>query len=473
MTKSVLLCPQRNALLEADGHLLVRGGPGSGKTTIALLKANWEITHLRLAPEQKVLFLSFARVTVARIIEQTRTFVDESARSELEINTYHGFAWSLIQSYGYLVTGRRQLQLLTPPDAAAHLAGMPEEEHPAELNRLLAVEGQIGFDLFAGLTAELLERSQRVGALIGDNYPLVILDEFQDTNEDEWRMVAALGRHSRLIALADPDQRIYEFRGADPARIGQFIEAFEPRIFDFGTENNRSAGTDIITFGNDLLAGTHRGRTYQHVRVVRYAYDQGEPLSSVKYAMLQAIRRLKSDNPQGGWSLAVLLSSRRFMLTVSAYLSGASDRLPPISHDVLLDPEGPALAAVVIAGLLESGAHVDEIGDRLVGDLIAHMRGRNGGAPSQNDLKLASALGEYRRSGAIRGSARQALIQNVRQIAAARLGLELIGDPVGDWLEVRRLLLSAEHEKVRLVGDDARFLRLLNRGTLLQDSLAT
>jgi DNA helicase II / ATP-dependent DNA helicase PcrA len=69
MTGSVLLCPQRKALLEADGHLLVRGGPGSGKTTIALLKANWEITHFRLAPGQKILFLSFARVTVARILE--------------------------------------------------------------------------------------------------------------------------------------------------------------------------------------------------------------------------------------------------------------------------------------------------------------------------------------------------------------------------------------------------------------------
>jgi DNA helicase II / ATP-dependent DNA helicase PcrA len=153
------------------------------------------------------------------------------------------------------MTGRRQLQLLTPPDAAAHLAGMPDEEHSEELSRLLAVEGRIGFDLFAGLTAEVLERSQRVGALIGEHYPLVIFDEFQDTNEDEWRMVEALGRHCRLIALADPDQRIYEFRGADPARIGQFIEEFDQRIFDFGTENNRSAGTDIIAFGNDLLLG--------------------------------------------------------------------------------------------------------------------------------------------------------------------------------------------------------------------------
>jgi DNA helicase II / ATP-dependent DNA helicase PcrA len=53
------------------------------------------------------------------------------------------------------------------------------------------------------------------------------------------------------------------------------------------------------------------------------------------------------------------------------------------------------------------------------------------------------------------------------------LALDLTGDPVHDWLEVRRLLLGAEHEKLKLVGNDARFLRLLNRGTLLQDSLAT
>jgi DNA helicase-2/ATP-dependent DNA helicase PcrA len=53
------------------------------------------------------------------------------------------------------------------------------------------VEGRIAFDLFAGLTAEVLEGSNRIAELIGDNYPKIFLDEFQDTNEEEWRMVAA------------------------------------------------------------------------------------------------------------------------------------------------------------------------------------------------------------------------------------------------------------------------------------------
>ena len=66
-------------------------------------------------------------------------------------------------------------------------------------------------------------------------YPVIILDEFQDTSADEWQLIQLLGTQSKLIALADPEQRIYDFRGADPKRITQFIESFKPKIFDFGS----------------------------------------------------------------------------------------------------------------------------------------------------------------------------------------------------------------------------------------------
>lgn len=87
-------------------------------------------------------------------------------------------------------------------------------------------------------------------------YPVIILDEFQDTSADEWQLIQLLGTQSKLIALADPEQRIYDFRGADPKRITQFIESFKPKIFDFGQQNNRSNGKDIAEFGNDLLQAT-------------------------------------------------------------------------------------------------------------------------------------------------------------------------------------------------------------------------
>jgi DNA helicase II / ATP-dependent DNA helicase PcrA len=463
------LCEQRKALLGAADHLLVLGGPGCGKTTIALIKAATEIANGVLAPGQKILFLSFARATVARIIQESRIRVPRAACSNIEINTYHGFAWEFIRGHGYLLTGHRTLRLLPPPDAAGKLAGIAKGDRPAELQRLLAEHGLLGFDLFAGLAADLLEQSPRLCRMLADCYPVIILDEFQDTNLDEWRMIAALGQHSRLVALADAEQRIYEFRGADPARVGQFIERFDPKLFDFGKENNRSDGTDIVDFGNDVLTGANVGKKYTHVSVSRYNYYKDEPLSPVKHAALTACQRLYR-NGGDGWSLAILAKSRDMMLKVSSYL-GSAGRLPEIPHDVLIDPEGPALAAVLIAGLLEGAPHTDGLKHGLLGDVINHIRGRNGGDISKADLTLADALTAYQNGAPLRGSTRATLMTDIEAIATARMGLPLTGDPEADWLAVRSLIDSAGHDKLKLLADDARFVRLLNRGTQLRENL--
>jgi DNA helicase-2/ATP-dependent DNA helicase PcrA len=63
-------------------------------------------------------------------------------------------------------------------------------------------------------------------------YPIVILDEFQDTNSEQWRVVRALEQFSTLLALADPEQRIYDFVGADPERLNHFRETFDPTEVD-------------------------------------------------------------------------------------------------------------------------------------------------------------------------------------------------------------------------------------------------
>ena len=115
----------------------------------------------------------------------------------------------------------------------------------------------IHFDLFAKKCCELLTKSNVLLKIFTYAYPIIILDEFQDTNDDEWNLIKILCKHSDLIALADPDQRIYDFRGADPARIQQFTETTSPEIFNFGIENNRSSGTDIVEYGNDILTGTN------------------------------------------------------------------------------------------------------------------------------------------------------------------------------------------------------------------------
>jgi ATP-dependent exoDNAse (exonuclease V) beta subunit len=96
-------------------------------------------------------------------------------------------------------------------------------------------------------------------------YPVIILDEFQDTNDEQWRVVQALGQFCTLLALADPEQRIYDFIGADPERLNHFRVSFAPAEVDLSADNYRSPGTEIVMFGNDLLTGNFRQRTYNGI----------------------------------------------------------------------------------------------------------------------------------------------------------------------------------------------------------------
>ena len=86
------LTDKQKEILNADGHVLVKGGPGSGKTTVAILKAGI-IVRERLQHSQRVLFLSFARATVSRVLEA----IDEAGelahdvKRQIEVDTYHAF----------------------------------------------------------------------------------------------------------------------------------------------------------------------------------------------------------------------------------------------------------------------------------------------------------------------------------------------------------------------------------------------
>ena len=462
--------PQKLAFLACPGHALALAGPGAGKTHVALVKAQQQVASGSLKPGQKVLFLSFARPTVARILEKATELVSQEELKHLEINTYHGFAWSILRSHGYLLNTTRAITLLPPPEAAAHFSDIDAGAREQEMLRLFKEEGRLHFDLFARLVAQLLQRSSRLASIYCDAYPMVILDEFQDTNADEWAMIRQLGKYSRLIALGDPDQRIYEFRGADPRRLGEFVEALQPGSFDFTGENHRSNGTDITVFGNDLLTDQNRGKEYTHVKIVRYGFRRNQsPHFRAKTEVLAALRRLRHE---ANTSVSVLVPSKAFMLQFSQYLSSDLDGLPALRHDVAMDAESPALAANVIAVLLEGGPTA-ALASRLVTALHTHIRGRSGNkAPAQAEMDLAGAIGTYMSTGKIRGKNRELVISECQRIAGLRADLRLSGSPEADWSDVRELIATSAAPQVARVAEDARFLRLLHKGSALRTALS-
>ena len=463
------LCDKRKELLEANGHLLVMGGPGAGKTTISLLKANWLIDNGKLLPGQKVLFLSFARSTITNIQKTPKTLIPEKNRKLIEINTYHGFIWRLLQNYSYLINGQRRISLLTPHIAGAHLAEFKDAHLRSEkLEELYAESGLLSFDLFAKYAAELFNRSDRILRLITDTYPVIIVDEFQDTDINEWKFIKALGKYSTIIALADPEQRIYDFRGASVKRIAKYIERFEPKVFDFEQENNRSTGKDITKFGNDLLLGKNKGKTYNDVIINKYSFNRPEPNKMLKLNILTAIRRLKTGTG-ADWSIAILVRSKKMMLSVSAYLSSQTS-LAPIYHEVAIDPNGPALAGVVITGLMEP-VQFNQL-EITANDLINHIRGRSGEKVAVSAIEFVNAISRYLQSGKVTGKKRVLFLTELANIIEQRKKLIFTGVPEADWLAVRKLFQYCESEYLKHVFEDAKYLRLLNKGAILSERLS-
>jgi DNA helicase-2/ATP-dependent DNA helicase PcrA len=464
----LVLCEQRQVLLRTGGPILVRGGAGSGKTTIALAKACADITAGRLGKDGTALFLSFARATVARVAEQATATIPREQMSRININTYHGFAWTVLKSHAYLLCAKQGVSLLLPAQARGHLAGLDGVARLARQRELFDREGLIAFDLFPTLLTELFDQVPVLATAYGQAYPLVIVDEFQDTNSEEWRMISQLGRNSCLIALGDPKQRIYDFKGADPRRFDEFIVAFNPTPFDFQGENNRSPGTAITNFADDVINGVFNAPLYPGVSILRYA---GRSLRPLKQEILRTVARLRRNDE---WSLAVLVPANALAINVFDYMGQAIHGLPSYPVDILVAAEGPMLAGNLIALLMEPCGSDDELAVGVLDGLAAFELGRTEEASGGAIKKAARyrALTVAVRARGVAGLGVRGVGLGIQALLSGLSGIVLTGDPMADWRATRSLFIASARPELQAVGREARHMRLLRRGTQIESRLA-
>ncbi|MEM9388077.1 MAG: ATP-dependent helicase [Pseudomonadota bacterium] len=455
---TIQLDATRQRILDTEGHLLVLGGPGSGKTTIALLKAKklcqW------LLPEQRVLFLSFSRAAVKQVSKRSADLLSQSERRQIEVNTYHAFCLDFLRSHGRLLT-RKPVKIVYPSNARVLEADFGGPNWRTEQERLLAEESRATFDVFAHGVSTLLERCRALRCLVSNRYPIIIVDEFQDTDDDQWRMVHALRDHATLICLADPDQRIFDYQSTiDPKRVEMSKDALAPTVFDLGADNHRSPGGRILDFANAVLRNRSPKAPCKEV-TVSTCYENAFP-STVHAEVVFTFSKLRQQGVENP-TVVVLARSNPLVATISSILSETHQynrrELRPIFHTVVWDAEVAAAAGTVIASVMEwrEGTISEDVA-RTFEALAAYYRLKVALRPDKSK-GAADKARKYRES-ADRVRAERSPRLNVERalLTCWREKKELLrGDPVEDWRRSRDVL---DRSSLPDIVQESRMLRL-------------
>jgi len=295
------------------GPLLVLAGPGTGKTTTLVESVAARIA--RGGDPARVLVLTFSRKAAVEL--RDRMALRIGAARAPRATTFHSFCYALVRAHHDSDRFAEPLRLLSGPEQDVTvrelLAGQPDLERlglahvrwPDELRACLTTRGfadevravlarsrELGLDPgaldafarrigrpdwraasaflaeyldvldlqgvldYAELVhrAVLLARRPEVAERLAAQYDAVLVDEYQDTDAAQVRLLRALAGGGRtLVAFGDPDQSIYAFRGADVSGILEFPYAF-PRA------DGRPAPVEVLRTsrrsGADLLTAT-------------------------------------------------------------------------------------------------------------------------------------------------------------------------------------------------------------------------
>ena len=468
-------CPKRAAIVACETHALVLGGPGSGKTTVALRKAVARIKK-GLTPGQTVLFLSFSRAAVARVLDAAKIEVAKHDLGLLSVETFHAFFWGVLKPHGYLLGAPRALSILLPQDERALRGGIDEEDQGwaewlALRDKLFWEHGRVAFDLFAPHAAALLERCHHLPRLIGAAHPLIIVDEAQDTGTHAWRCVELLAPHCQVLCLADLDQQIYDFLpGVGPERVAEIRKALAPYEEDLGSDNGRSPDSEILAFANDILTNRPRGAPYKGVQSIRYNPKGLNWNVLFRRGIKTIFDTAAAQGKEAPKTIAVLTDTGGNALSASKALSalGDANKGKVIPHKLHFDEAEALLTARMVAFLLEPEKDADQDADvATCMDLLANARKSTGTGKVEVATMLKQSLDL--RSGKL---PKASIVGALRQVVAMLREQGFTGNPAVDWTTVKRALWNTGHKDLVRAVQQLDYLVAFQRGDRISAGLS-
>lgn len=388
-------------------NLVVVGRPGSGKTTVALEKAETFIRKNELEDYQRVLFLSFSKAAVHRIREANAQKRKQKAlRGKLSIQTFHSFCLDFLRSHSRLGGVKHPFQVLLPQDwnRIRFEAGIDRKDHNGQEQKARELEVAIGgvhFDRFAPIASEVLKRHPTLAQAFSQKYPLIIVDEYQDTDNFQDDLLRRLAIKSQLLCLGDDDQRIYDFRpGTSPERLRDLEHKYGFTRIDLETISHRSGSSGVLEFGRAVLH-SQRITMPAAVAVLKFSPRVGYFEKKVREAIGQTFSKVKTLSKSARPTIALMMRTNNDIISLSRYLSTPGVSGKPTYHTVLISLEEAAAAWKVLFRILECNlrnhtvAGIDLVLDDLIG--FECSKSRN---PAQSRLDSLRKWRDVLRSGA-------------------------------------------------------------------------
>jgi DNA helicase-2/ATP-dependent DNA helicase PcrA len=287
---------QQKAVLTTEGPLLILAGAGTGKTRVITSRVAYLIAEG--VDPSSILAVTFTNKAANEMRERLAVMVDKLKAKKVLMSTFHALCVRILRSgierLGYkrnfsiydegdttglikkiITRTAARDEKLDPGVAKAliskaknngwrepspgdekSLAGAVFARYQTELKALNAVD----FDDLLLLSVQLLEEHEEVRVQWQQRFRYLMVDEFQDTNSLQLRLVSQLADARKNVAVVgDDDQSIYGWRGAEVTNILEFESHF-PNPTVVKLEQNYRSTNPILQTANTLIRNNPRRR---------------------------------------------------------------------------------------------------------------------------------------------------------------------------------------------------------------------
>jgi len=278
---------QQEAVKATEGPVLILAGAGSGKTTTIVSRLAYLIEVVGI-PASNTLTLTFTNKAAKEMKERALVMVENLQYPPL-LCTFHKFGLLFLKFHIHLLNRKnnfvvidtddkkrilkkmindlplplvaseisRYKNSLIDPDEAYKQAELFQYQQIAEIygeyEKYLLENNLVDFDDLLALTYKLLDQNPQLALQTSQRYQYIMIDEYQDTNELQLKLIQKLcTEHKNICVVGDDDQSIYGWRGAHIRNIMEFDQDFDgAKVFKL--EQNYRSRQPILDVANALI----------------------------------------------------------------------------------------------------------------------------------------------------------------------------------------------------------------------------